>query len=81
MDCGNFHMVGKLLFGGMCLIDICRNIGITPTAHEKEQRRQAKTDPGVKWDRFDELSYSIRLLLPRVVTWLGLIGILMWNVA
>lgn len=76
MEC--FKIVGKTVLSVAWLIDIYRNLGVTPNKYEEKRRRQAKTDPNVQWDRFDELSYSIRLLLPRIVAWLGFIGIVLY---
>lgn len=72
-----FKIIGKAVLSVAWLIDICRNIGVVPDKYEEKQRHRAKTDPNIQWDRFDELSYSIRLLLPRIVAWLGFIGIVL----
>lgn len=49
-----------------------------PNQIEENRRKNAKTDPGVKWDRFDELSYSVRTLLICANAWIRIIVIILW---
>lgn len=53
---------------------------VEPNQIEESRRKNAKTDPNVKWDRLDELSYSVRTLLICVNAWIRIIVIILWSI-
>lgn len=53
---------------------------VKPGKLEEDRREKSKTDPNVKWDRFDELSYCIRILLFCNALWLQIVVVILWSV-